>query len=67
MRQINEEISTSTEKQPKRQLSTTKNEKALIIENEDVTVTPPIKKIKKNDINDYSSDDKIALIGNIIE
>ena len=68
LRQINEEISISTEKQPKRQLSTTKNEKALIVENrEDVTVTTLIKKIKKNDIDSYSLDDKIDFISNITE
>ena len=68
MRQINEEIPASTEKQPKRRLSTTKDEKALIVENEeDVTVTTPIKKIKNNGIYDYSSDDKIDFISNIIQ
>ena len=67
MRQINEEIPASTEKQPKRRLSTTKDEKALIVDKEDVTVTTPIKKIKNNDIYDYSSDDKIDFISNIIQ
>ncbi|CAF1102546.1 unnamed protein product [Rotaria magnacalcarata] len=48
LRRINEQISTSTESQIKRQLSTSKDENTYIVENEDVTMITPIKKIKKH-------------------